>query len=88
MTQLVINIEDKTMATHLKKILSAMEGVSIVKQSREKKRGLDEAIEDVKAGRVFHADSVDEMFSQILRNGKPKLTKASADCARFSVLKK
>lgn len=68
MTQLVINIEDKTMATHLKKILSAMEGVSIVKQSREKKRGLDEAIEDVKAGRVFHADSVDEMFSQILKN--------------------
>lgn len=43
MTQLTINIEDESILPHLKKILNAIEGVSIVKPSRKKKCGLDEA---------------------------------------------
>lgn len=49
----------------MKKILNAIEGVSIAKPSRKKKCGLDEALDDVKAGRVHHADSVDDMFKSL-----------------------
>lgn len=66
MTQLTINIEDKSILPHLKKILNAIDGVSIAKTSKTKKCGLDEALDDVKAGRVHHADSVDDMFKQVL----------------------
>lgn len=66
MTQLTINIEDKTILPHLKKILSAIEGVSIASVRRKKKCGLEEALEDVKAGRIYRASSVDDMFNQIL----------------------
>ena len=47
MTQLTINIEDKSILPHLKKILNAIEGVSIAKPSRKKKCGLDEGTEKV-----------------------------------------
>lgn len=66
MTQITINIEDKTILPHLKKILNALEGVSIAKPSKRKKCGLDEALDDVKAGRIHYADNVDDMFKQIL----------------------
>lgn len=66
MTQLTINIEDKSILPHLKKILNAIEGVSIVKSSTKKKCGLEEALDDVKAGRVHRAENVDEMFQQVL----------------------
>lgn len=36
MTQLTINVEDKSILPHLKKILNAIEGVSIAKPSRKK----------------------------------------------------
>ena len=66
MTQLTINIEDKSILPHLKKILNAIEGVSIAKSSKTKKCGLNEALDDVKAGRVHRAKSVDDMFKQVL----------------------
>ena len=66
MTQLTINIEDKSILPHLKKILNAIEGVSIAETSKTKKCGLDEALDDVRTGRIHRADSVDEMFKQVL----------------------
>ena len=65
MTQLIINIEDKSILPHLKKILNAIEGVSIAKPSKAKKCGLEEALDDVKAGRVHSYESVDEMFKSL-----------------------
>ncbi len=67
MTQLTINIEDKSILPHLKKILNALEGVSIAKTKRHsKKSGIEESYEDVRAGRITSCDSVDDMFKQIL----------------------
>ncbi len=67
MTQITINVEDKSILPHLKKILNAIEGVSIaVPQKKRKKTGIEEAYEDVRAGRVTHCESVDDMFKQIL----------------------
>ena len=62
MTQITINIEDKSILPHLKKILNAIEGVSIAKPSKRKKCGIDDAFDDIKAGRVTHFDNVDDMF--------------------------
>ena len=63
MTQLTINIENKSILPHLKKILNSIDGVSIVTPPKKKKSGIEEAYEDIKAGRVTHYDSVDEMFA-------------------------
>ena len=50
MTQLTINIEDKSILPHLKKILNAIDGVSIAKPERKKRKcGLDEALDDIKS---------------------------------------
>ena len=62
MTQITINIEDKSILPHLKKILNAIDGVSIAKPEKQRKTGLDEAYEDVRAGRISHFESADEMF--------------------------
>ncbi|MDE6017846.1 MAG: response regulator [Muribaculaceae bacterium] len=65
MTQLTINIEDKSILPHLKKILNALEGVSIAKPTRTKKSGIEEAMDDVKAGRVKRFESMEELFKDL-----------------------
>lgn len=62
MTQLTINIEDESILPHLKKILKAIDGVSIAKTSKTSKCGLDEAYEDVRNGRVTHYENADDFF--------------------------
>lgn len=66
MTQLVLNIEDEAMLAPLKKVIKAMNGVSIAPKVRKRKSGIEEAMEDIAAGRIHHANSVDEMFKDIL----------------------
>ena len=66
MTQLTINIENKKMVPHLKKILNAIEGVSIAPATPHRRKcGLDLALEDVEKGRLNSYDSVDEMFKAL-----------------------
>ena len=62
MTQITINIEDKSILPHLKKILNAIEGVSIAKPEKKRKTGLDEAYEDVRAGKITHYENAEAMF--------------------------
>ena len=62
MTQITINIEDKSILPHLKKILNAIEGVSIAKPEKKRKTGLDEAYDDVRAGRITHYENAEAMF--------------------------
>lgn len=66
MTQLTINIEDKSILPHLKKILNAIDGVSIAKPKRKKRKcGLDEALDDIKAGRITRYESVEAMYEAL-----------------------
>lgn len=65
MTQLTINIENKSILPHLRKILNAIDGVSIEKPVRRKKNGLDRAIEDVAQGRVKTFDTPEELFEDL-----------------------
>lgn len=66
MEQIIINVEDKSILRSLRKILSSLNGVSIAKPVKKRKSGLDEAIEDVKEGRVYTAANSEEMFKHIL----------------------
>lgn len=65
MTQITLNITDPKEASLIKKLLAKFDSVTISKPSRKRKTGLDEALEDVAAGRVTHYDSVDEMFKAL-----------------------
>ena len=73
MTQLVLNIENPAILPSLKKVLSALEGVSIAKNTnkslnKKKRTGLDEALEDVKAGRVSGAfNNVEELMAHLMK---------------------
>mgnify|MGYP000140452933 CR=1 FL=1 len=46
----------------LKKFITSLEG----KVKAQKKSGLDEALEDVKSGRIYHAESTKDLMKQIL----------------------
>ena len=63
MTQITINVEDPSLLPSLKKLLKSINGVSIAKTPGKKKRGIDEALEDIAAGRVTHYDTVDDFFN-------------------------
>lgn len=63
MTQITINVEDKSILPILRKIINAFPGVSIAKpEKKQKKSGIEESYEDVRAGRVTHYNNVEEMF--------------------------
>lgn len=65
MTQITLTITDPKDATLIRKLLAKFDSVTISKSTRKRKTGLDEAIEDVKAGRVYHAESVEDLFNQL-----------------------
>ena len=70
--QLLVSISDLSMLNDIKKAISMLKGVTTVKKQKQKKfditktKGYREAMDDVKHGRVYHAESVDDMFKQIL----------------------
>ena len=72
MAQLILTINDESMLAKIKAACKMLKGVVDVRTVEEKKMditqtaGYKEAMEDVKAGRVYHAESVEDMFQQIL----------------------
>ena len=67
MTEITIRVENNSILPSLRKILNSIEGVSIARSARKKpKSGLEEALDDVKNGRVYRAESVDDLFQKIL----------------------
>ena len=52
MEQIIINVENKSI-------------LPIVRHKKTKKCGLDEALEDVKEGRVTHYESAEAMFNAL-----------------------
>ena len=69
MTQVTLQFENNSIKNHFLKIIALMDGVSVVKpqpKTKARKCGLDEALEDVEAGRVYHAKDVDDLFKQLM----------------------
>ena len=68
--QLLVSISDLSMINDIKKAISMLKGVTSVKKQKTyditKTKGFQEALDDVKHGRVTHYDSVDDMFRSIL----------------------
>ena len=62
MTELLIEVENESILSSLRKVLGGMDGVKVKRASRRKKTGLELALEDVREGRVTEWNSVDEMF--------------------------
>ena len=75
MATIVLQDPDESLVTKVKQACKMLMGVASVKVQRPTKskkcdvtktKGFLEALDDVKHGRVYHADSVDDMFQQIL----------------------
>ena len=64
MTQLTLQFKNASIKNRLLKVIELMNGVTVVEPTP--KSGLDKALEDVKAGRVYKAKDVDDLFKQIL----------------------
>jgi hypothetical protein len=72
MATLVLQIPDESLVQKVKQACKMIVGVASVKVQKPKTlditktAGYREAMDDVKNGRVYHAESVDDMFKQIL----------------------
>ena len=72
MATLVLQVPDESLVQKVKQACKMIVGVASVKEQKPKTlditktAGYREAMDDVKNGRVYHADSVDDMFKQIL----------------------
>lgn len=65
MTQITLTINDPKDASLIKKLLKKFDSVTISKTTTKRKTGLDEALEDVAAGRVTRYDSVEDFFKEM-----------------------
>lgn len=65
MTQITLTITDPQESTLIRKLLAKFNSVTISKTRKKRRTGLYEALDDVAAGRVFHAKDVDDLFSQL-----------------------
>ncbi len=65
MTQLTLTISNPKDAILIKKLLAKFDSVTISKTARKRKTRLDEALEDVACGRVYHAENVEDLFNQL-----------------------
>ena len=70
MATVVLQVPDESLVSKVKNACKMLVGVTSVKvlSKREKSDAAHykEAMDDVKNGRVYHANSVDDMFKQIL----------------------
>lgn len=75
MATIILQIPDETLVSKVKQACKMLVGVTSVKIQKDPKlkdnditktSGFLEAMDDVKNGRVYQADSVDDMFEKIL----------------------
>ncbi len=65
MTQFTLTIDDPKDVSLIKKLLAKFDGVTLKKANSKRKTGIDEALEDVACGRVYHAENVEDLFNQL-----------------------
>ena len=63
MATLTIRVEDRSVLAELKKVLESMKGVVIV--PNHKKTGIEEAMDDIRYGRVTEYKNADDMFDKL-----------------------
>ena len=65
MTQIVLNIEDKSLLPGLSNILSNLNGVTIAKTRTVRKGTLAQAVEEVRKGKLTKVSSVAELMENL-----------------------
>lgn len=65
MNTLTIQVENKSILQSLRRILKSMDGVSVVPARRRSKTGMEEALDDIRHGRVTEYKSADDMFEKL-----------------------
>ena len=71
MATIILDVQDESLLTQIKKACQLLKGVASVRVHKTKNEditktaGYKEAMDDIKHGRVYHAESVDDMFKQI-----------------------
>ena len=67
MATIILDVQDESLLTQIKKACQLLKGVASVRVHKTKNEDITkEAMDDIKHGRVYHAESVDDMFKQIL----------------------
>ncbi len=74
MASIVLSVENESMLTQLKNACQLLKGVTSVRVVRDSATepdiittaGYQEAMDDIREGRVYHASSAKDMFKQIL----------------------
>ena len=66
MATYAVNINERTQAGKSLFLYLNSLGVITERLAQRRRPGIDEALDDVRNGRVYQADSVDAMFKQIL----------------------
>jgi hypothetical protein len=64
MPQLTVSIEDASKLEQIRQAISMLRGVASVTLKRQKKTGMERAIDDIKNGRVYEADSVEDLIKK------------------------
>lgn len=65
MTQITLNVEDKSLLPGLRKILSNLNGVTIASMRTTRKGTLSRAVEEVRDGKVTKVNSVAELMAEL-----------------------
>ncbi len=74
MASIVLSVENERMLAQLKKACQMLKGVTAVRIVRDSDTepditttaGYQEAMDDIRDGKVYHASSAEDMFKQIL----------------------
>ena len=64
MSQLTVTVEDASMIDEIKQAISLLRGVTSVTLKRQRKTGMERAVEDIKKGRVYEASSMEDLLDK------------------------
>ena len=65
MTQIVLNVEDKSLLPGLRKILGSLNGVTIASTRTTRKGTLARAVEEVRKGKLTRVSGVEELMAEL-----------------------
>jgi len=65
MTELVVQVEDASLISDIKKAIGMLKGVAKVTTKRKKKSNLQLAIDEVNSGKLCEAKDVDDLIKQL-----------------------
>ena len=66
MTEITLRVTNESLLPSFRTLIRSIDGIDIVPAKRKRKSGIEQALEDVAAGRVTEWKSADEMFKTLM----------------------